>query len=320
MTSLAFIQLNRRISSPLPVPDPPNATSDERRLLYILNWITSFFVRDPIGDCVASALSVEDHKITLYLAANRGRPGDEDIQNGNKFISTLRQAFRDPRSAARLLFNSAISITYLRFYRKLDMIKNMQFPLRKIDSTPAVLPPIEMFEKLVTKWTEANGVEQNQNLIKFAQAKLGLATYESGEEGINALKATFKHFVEIIDSQRGLLDLQENDRFLDVAWSGFCWIATRLVFSNFFSRVVPNDVEAAKFFNVDEHNWLRKLRQRSWHIARYRTDAKLVATTGIKWIGQILGDNDLPRGAIVSRSCGLVNLVLTLTRFPRTTV
>ena len=68
--------------------------------------------------------------------------------------------------------------------------------------------------------------------------------------------------------------------------------AMLLVSSDFFSRVVPDDIEvlAANFFNEDEHNGLRKLRRRLWRVARYRTDAKLVATTGIKWIKQILGD------------------------------
>ncbi|KAF8805403.1 hypothetical protein BYT27DRAFT_7258511 [Phlegmacium glaucopus] len=70
MTALALIQLKWRISL-LPVWDPPTITS-ERRSLYILNWIASFFVRDPKGDCITSALSVEDRKITLYIAANRG--------------------------------------------------------------------------------------------------------------------------------------------------------------------------------------------------------------------------------------------------------
>lgn len=130
-----------------------------------------------MGDCVAPALSVEDHKITLYLAANRGRPKKEDEENGNKLISTLRQVFHDPgsESATRLLFNSAISITYRKFYRKLDMIKEIRFPIRKDDPTPAVAP-IEMFEKLVTRWAEANGVEQNQKLIHFVQIMPGLAT------------------------------------------------------------------------------------------------------------------------------------------------
>ena len=82
-------------------------------MLSILNWIASYFVRDARGDCIASALSVQDHKITLYLAANRGEPEEADIQNGEKMISTLRQAFRDPqpKSATRLLFDSATSHT-----------------------------------------------------------------------------------------------------------------------------------------------------------------------------------------------------------------
>jgi hypothetical protein len=180
--SLAFIQLKRKIS-PLPPPDPPIATSNERRMLSILNWIASSFVRDFIEDCLASALSVEGHTIILYLAANRGRPEEGDVQNGNKLVSALRQAFHDPQSATRLLFNSATSITYRRFYRKLDMIKDMRFPLRKIDSTP-VVPPIEMFERLVTKWAQADGVEQNQQLIDFDRKIIqGPATYESGGEG-----------------------------------------------------------------------------------------------------------------------------------------
>ena len=304
--ALAFIQLNQRFSK-LPFPKPPNATSEERRILSILDWIASFFVRDPIGDCVASALSVDDRKITLYLTANRGRPDDEDDQNGNRLISTLRQAFHDPQSATRLLFNSAISITYRRFYRKLDMVKNTRFPLRKIDSkvsTPLV-PPIEMFEKLVTKWTEAKGVEKNRQLINCAQTTPDLASYESGKKGNNALMAFFKLFVEMIDSQRGLSDLLEKDRFLEVAWAGFCMTAILLVFSDFFSRVVSNDVLAARFFNADEHHWLRKLKQRLWRIARYRTDADSVATTGIKWIKRILGDEFTESGFRVVWVVGL---------------
>ena len=289
MTSLAFIQLKRKIS-PLPPPDPPNVTSNERQMLSILNWIASFFVRNPIGDCVASALSVDGHKIILYLAANRGRPEEVDVQNGQKLVSALRQAFHDPQSATRLLFNSAISITYRRLYRKLDMIKDMRFPLRKIESTP-VVPPIEMFEKLVTKWAQADGVEQNQQLIVFNRRIIeGPATYESGGEGINSLKATFKFFIEEIDSRRGLSDLQQKDRFLEVAWTAFCRAAISLLFSDFFTRVVSDDIKAAQIFLQDELDWLRKLRRRLWRIARYRTDAKSVATTGIKWIRRILGD------------------------------
>ena len=49
-------------------------------------------------------------------------------------------------------------------------------------------------------------------------------------------------------------------------------------------------IEASKFFLPDGLNWLRKLRRRLWRIARYRTDAKSVATTGINWIRRILGD------------------------------
>jgi hypothetical protein len=288
MTSLAFIQLKRKIS-PLPPPDPPNATSNERQMLSILNWIASFFVRNPVGDCVASALSVEGHKIILYLAANRGQPEEVDVQNGLKLVSALRQAFHDPQSASRLLFNSAISITYLRFYRKLDMIKNMRFPLRKIDST-TVVQPTEIFEKLMTKWAQADGVEQYQKLIDYAQIMPDLPTYESGGDGISTLKAFFKLFIEMIDSQRDLSDLQEKDRFLEVAWSGFCLTAILLVSSNFFSCVVTDDMKAAILFDADELNWLRKLRRRLWRIARYRIDAKSVATTGIKWIRRILGD------------------------------
>jgi hypothetical protein len=115
-----------------------------------------------------------------------------------------------------------------------------------------------------------------------------LADFESGGEGINSLKATFKYFVESIDSQRVLIDLQEKDRFLDVAWTAFCRAAIILVSSNFFNHVVT--IVAAKDFLPDELNWLRKLRRRLWRIARYRTDADVVATTGFKWIGRILGD------------------------------
>ena len=288
MTSLAFIQLKRTIFPSFQVSNPPDSTSNERQILDILNWIALFFVRDPIGDCVASALFVEKHKITLYLAANRGRPDDKDVQNGNKLISVFCQALREPHSHERckLLLHSALSITYLRFYHKLNMIKNMRFPLRKIDSSTPAVPPIEMFEKLITKWTEANGVEQNQELIKSAHAAtLELGTYEPGEEGINALKAFFDHFVEKIPSQSDFID-QKKGSF----WGGFCLYALLLVNSDFFSRVVPNDVEAAKLFNADERNWLRKLERRLRCIANYRKNAWLIATTGMKWIRRILGD------------------------------
>ena len=154
-----------------------------------------------------------------------------DIQNGEKMISTLRQAFYDPQpqSATRLLFDSAISITYNRFYHELDMIKDMRFPLLKTASSVNV-PPIEMFEKLVTKMGD---IEVDTRLIKVAQrmAKEDLVSHGSGGEGSNALKAVFKAFVGMIDSEKG-----SNPQFLNVAWSGFCYLAMLLVRSDFFSR------------------------------------------------------------------------------------
>ena len=57
-----------------------------------------------------------------------------------------------------------------------------------------------------------------------------------------------------------------------------------------------DDISVATLFNAEELNWLRKLRRRLWRIAHYRTDAKLVATTGIEWIRRILGDNGFTDG------------------------
>ncbi|KAF8808642.1 hypothetical protein BYT27DRAFT_7188607, partial [Phlegmacium glaucopus] len=292
MSALAFIRLNWKIS-PLPVRDPPTKTP-ERRLLAILNWIASFFVRDSTGDCVASALSVEDHKIKLYLAANRGQPQDEDIENGNKLISALCQAFHepDPQTAQTLLFNLAISITYRRFFHKLDTIKDIRFPSCNDGPTP-VVPSIKMFESLVTKWAEAGGVEQNQELLEFAPQ---LVTHELGEEGegVSALKAVFKYFVESID--RGLKDCLENNRLLDVAWVS-CQFAMRLLLSDFFSRVVISDVHDVKPFDAEEYSFLQKLKRRLWRIARYWIDAGSLATTGTTWIRRTLGNNELTEGS-----------------------
>ena len=76
-------------------------------------------------------------------------------------------------------------------------------------------------------------IEQYQKLIKFAKIRPNLATYESGGEGINALKAVFKQFVEMIDADRGLFDLEEIDGFLEVAWGSICSTAMLLVFRRF---------------------------------------------------------------------------------------
>jgi len=86
------------------------------------------------------------------------------------------------------------------------------------------------------------GVEQNQKLIDFDQKIIQRCTYESGGEGIKSLKATFKFFVEEIDSWRGLIDLHQMDNFSRVAWTALCQAAILLVFSNFFSCVVPDDI------------------------------------------------------------------------------
>jgi hypothetical protein len=301
MIALAFIQLNRTTPSrtfQLPVPDPPTTDSDEQRLLSILNWIALFFVRDSKDDCVASALFVEDHKITLYLATNRGRPQEVDIQNGNKLISTLRQAYHDPQKAQELLFNSAISITYRRFYRKVDMIKDIRLHSHNDSPTPPAVPPIEMFENLVTKWAKAKGLEEKQGLIDFVRLDLNRPTDESGGgEAANALKALFRYFFERISLPQVLasdkLDLR---RILSDAWS-YCYLAILLLNSNFFSRAVLTDVQGKSPFNAEEYSWLRILRRRLWHISRYWIDAGSMAATGIKWIRNALGNNELTEGA-----------------------
>ncbi|KAF8803681.1 hypothetical protein BYT27DRAFT_7259683 [Phlegmacium glaucopus] len=142
------------------------------------------------------------------------------------------------------MFNSAISITYRRFFHKLDMIKDIRFPSRNDDPTPVVLPN-EMFERLVTKWAgaKAKGVEQNQQLIPSTPLTLKLVPYESGGEGegVNTLQALFKQFVESIESHRSLIDRLENDKFPKVVW-GFCQTDC-IALCKFFSHIVPSDVQ-----------------------------------------------------------------------------
>jgi hypothetical protein len=67
------------------------------------------FVRDSKGDSVASALSVEDHKITIRLAANRGRPSGCGHTERKQIDFDIDH---DPKTAKKLLFDSAKSITY----------------------------------------------------------------------------------------------------------------------------------------------------------------------------------------------------------------
>jgi hypothetical protein len=253
-------------------------------MLAILNWITISFVRKAIGDCVASALTIQDGRITLYLAANRGQPEDEDVRNGTEFISALHRAFlQDPETAQEELFKSLISITYQRLSRKFKMITDIHFPSRIDD-------PIEIFKILITKWAEAGGVEQDQNLIRFAQLNCLL---DSGGDGIDALKVLFKNFIQMTRRWRDYIDRGEEHGKLWVTGTwGLCQTAIHLVYTDFFRDVVPNDVQGIQPFDAEEYNWLRKLRRRLWRIARYWLDAGAVASTGIKWIKKILGDNE----------------------------
>ena len=142
-------------------------------------------------------------------------------------ISTLRQAFHDPQSesATRLLFDLAISTTYERFYCKLNMIKDMRFHLLKTDSSVNV-PPIEMFEKLVTKMGD---VKEDTKLIKFARAPV---SHGSGGEGSNALKRPS------LNSSLNLL-IVRRDLLLSRSWKwhGRAFVTWRCYWSTAISSV-----------------------------------------------------------------------------------
>ena len=156
-----------------------------------------------------------------------------------------------------------------------------------------------MFEMSVIKWAEVNGVEQNQQLINSARVTPNLATYDSGGEGINALKTQFKCFVELVNSQSHT-KLRKTDRLLKVEWCCFCRIAILLVFRDFFSGVVSNDDEPATFFNPAGCGSSNGAYGASRVIGQTQT---LVATTGTEEFWRTMG---LRRRATVSGSYGLV--------------
>ena len=72
--------------------------------LSILNWIALCFVRETKGDVVATALSSDEASgITLYIALNRGKPTEEDLQNADAFKCSLQDALQvnNPVEAAK---------------------------------------------------------------------------------------------------------------------------------------------------------------------------------------------------------------------------
>ena len=96
----------------------------ETKILAMLNWIATCFVTDPVGDMVAIAVSAEQGQIIIYIAADRGRPRDQDRENGETFKRLLRETIgqNDHRSIIRQLLKVISPIIYHRLIRKVSLI------------------------------------------------------------------------------------------------------------------------------------------------------------------------------------------------------
>ncbi|KAF9244939.1 hypothetical protein BU15DRAFT_71298 [Melanogaster broomeanus] len=252
----------------------------DKKMLSILNWIASTFVRNPIEDVVAAAIGTQPGKITLYLAMNRGCPEKADEDNGIEFLRVLRNALRsfphDPVSAEIELIHMAVSATHARLSRKLEAIDNLPWTYTPHPSETVALPVNEQFDKMVMKWNRAGHSEGNR-IISHAR---NFDNHASVEDGNSALRFLFASFISIIrtkkvdarDKMYVFRDVEDKIRL----GTGLCGVASALVDSR------------KKFFGCrssdDDYGEWRTI---------HRTSARMLVHTGLKFFATVLGNEGL---------------------------
>ncbi|KAF9233844.1 hypothetical protein BU15DRAFT_66216 [Melanogaster broomeanus] len=291
---MGALALTRFIRTLLPFP-PMQLTNAGEKMLPILSWIASSFVRNPTEDVVAAAIGTQSGKITLYLAMNRGCPEKADEDNGIEFLRVLLNALRlyqHDRAFAEIEFiHMAVSTTHARLSHKLEAIDNMPwiYTLHPSGETVA-LPVNEQFDKMVIKWNAA-GHNEGDRIIGAARS----FDNPSVVDGNSALRFLFAKFISIIrtkkvgegDKMYAFRDVKDKLRF----GIGLCGVAEALANSSFF-LALPSYFQPEPF-TTEEILWLQKLKRRLRRLAYYSSGARLLVHTGLKFFATILGNEGL---------------------------
>jgi hypothetical protein len=260
--------------------------SKESKIFAMLNWIAACFVTEPIGDVAATAVSAEQGQITIYIAANRGRPRHRDRENGETFKQLLRETIgqSDPVLIACQLMKAVSPIIYHRLVRKVDL-------MTKIDKTE--LPKLliqDRFDLIVDRWAEGGNMEDGVGFLSLS-AKCGTPSMD----GNQCVKDVFGLIVSAATSTKGGLPADAETCWLRV--SSFTLQATTLLESKFFKSFDKPGPENQNPIPDEDFIWILRLRRRLWRIARYLAQSNTFAFSGLPFIRNILGEDGSKRFA-----------------------
>lgn len=248
-------------------------------LLTILNWIASCFVTEPVGEVVATAVSAEEGHITFYIASNRGRPREEDKEQGETFMQLVRYTIglTDISLITRqLLFIISPSI-YRRFARKVNLILNIDAPEVSVQ---------DRFNAIVDRWAEGGNMEDDEHFLSHSKSD-----FAEDIDGNERLKRVFDHIVSTATeySKDSPTDVEIcRSRIADFTVEVAALLHTK--FSKSFDNLGGQNGNPIHRCEQD-FIWILRLERRLLRVARYLTGAIVFARIGLPFIRDVLGAN-----------------------------
>jgi hypothetical protein len=257
-------------------------------LLSILDWVAICFVTDPIGDAVATALSIEDDQITFYVATHRSQTRPEDRENGANFIQLLRDVIGQT-DVSKITGQIMITLAprfYSRFTRKIDMIRMME---RGDNNGPS--EPVEVrFNRILDRWAAAGNMEGS---TYFLEESLYHGALEE-ENGNQRLKTVMKFMASELHHDANTTPKDDEERrswIITLSLIAFALIKSDFIL-NFFMTTSGNPIPRLD----SDFQWILQLRRRLMRVSCYYNDASVLAADGLPFFRRILGPDGVESG------------------------
>jgi hypothetical protein len=257
----------------------------ESKILAMLNWIAACFVTEPVNDVVATAVSAGQGRIIFYIAANRGRPRDQDRENGETFKKLLQETIGqgDHKSIVQQSMKVVSPIIYHRLVRKVNLITEID----KTESPKSLVQ--DRFNAIVDRWVDSGNMEDDPVFLSHS-ADLGFTP--PSMDGNQRLKHVFGRITSTATTDASAKGDPADDKTCWLRVANFTTEAVTLLESKFFESFEKPGPESNPISYPDkDFIWVSRLRRRLWRVARYLTQLGNFARFGLPFIQKILGED-----------------------------
>lgn len=259
--------------------------------LETLNWVSQFFVHQAKGDVVATAYSIEQGRVTLFVANSHGGPRPEDHDASARLLALIRDRFRnalDDDALVTALRRLALHTSAARISHKLALLACLA------RETPGGMPIAQWLEGAFDRW-EARGHREEAR----PSGQFGEASWRDNQRTGDAVKQLLRQLGSMLarpPTLTGRASRQDSELTALMAVWG---VLERLVWTAFFQDIekAPANFYSDRERGLDvagrrEYALLAKVRRRIWRVLRYYTVPVRFVKTSLRQFHDMLALRD----------------------------